>query len=97
MAAAAVAATDAAATDAATTTTASTTKTTTTTPRFWLPPPPTGVITQKIGEKYCQQLCDMYLELFSEGLGLFKDLHHAFFSILWGQKCPQNFIAEMDS
>ena len=39
-----------------------------------IPPPPTGIITQEIGEKYCQEICDVYPELFDGKQGLFKNV-----------------------
>ena len=36
-----------------------------------LPPRPIGIITQEIGEKYCQMICDTYPEVFDGKLGLF--------------------------
>ena len=37
-----------------------------------LPKLPDGNITQEIGEKYCQQLCDVYHEVFDGGKGTFR-------------------------
>ena len=75
-------------------------------PRRKIPPPPTGVITQEIGEAYCQQLCDVYHELFDGGRGLFKGVtatmylkpgHKSSLGVRPAAKVPHGIQKEFDA